>query len=52
MSGMTSMENSNIPLVKINRIMDDLENLELTHFGGEEKTRPMTAIERSSKFNF
>jgi hypothetical protein len=42
MSGITSHESSNIPLVKVNRIMDDLENLELHHFGAG-KTRPMTA---------
>lgn len=42
MSGITSLENSNIPLVKVNRIVDDLENLELEHFGSG-KTRPMTA---------
>jgi hypothetical protein len=42
MSGITSHENSNIPLVKVNRIMDDLENLEFKHFGAG-KTRPMTA---------
>jgi predicted transcriptional regulator len=43
MSGTTSLENSNIPLVRVNRIVDDLEKLELEDFGAAEKTRPMTA---------
>lgn len=51
MSGITSLENSNIPLVRVNRIVDDLENLELKDFGGE-KNRPMTANASSSKFTF
>jgi len=32
MSGTTSLENSNIPLVKLNKIVDDLENLDLDDF--------------------
>ena len=31
-SGLTSLENSNIPLVKSNKIVDDLENLDLDDF--------------------
>ena len=37
------MENSNIPLVKSNKIADDLENLGLDDLEPRGKTRPMTA---------
>ena len=51
MSGITSLENSNIPLVKVNNIADDLDNLEIKHFGGDYKIRPMTANTVTSKLN-
>ena len=46
---MTSLENSNIPLVKSNKIADDLENLDLDDFE-PKKTRPMTANASSKLF--
>ena len=49
-SGTTSLENSNIPLVRVNKIVDELENLELDDFG-QINHRPMTANASESKLS-